>query len=348
MPLIDLDGNLKALTTRTDLKKQQAFPNSSKDSNGKLLVGAAIRAGFRDEIDLNRVIHLFEAGCNIIVLDAQNGDCDKQIRFIRAIKEACPIDVIAGNVVTVSQAKLLLEAGADGLRVGMGAGSIATSQLVKAVGRAQLSSIYACARVARKYGVPVIADGGIKNTGCIIKALSIGASCVMMGAFLAGVDESPGEYFFQNGIRLKHYRANNSAAAIADFNRAMRNMSVAEMEARGGSFSPGSPSKSKMLFDPSSPSRRTRSGSLELQQSRAAPMTSGVSGSVVDKGPLNRYFPYICQSIRHGLQDMGTKSLSLVWERLFNGQLRFELRSPSAQREGGIHDLHSFSQILYA
>lgn len=343
LPLIDVEGNLRALTTRTDLKKQQAFPNSSKDSNGKLLVGAAVKAGSRDEPDIDRVVHLYEAGCNVIILDAQNGDCDKQAQFIREIKAVCPIDVIAGNVVTVSQAKLLLEAGADGLRVGMGAGSIATTQLVKAVGRAQLSSIFACAKVARRYGVPVIADGGIKNTGCIIKALAIGASCVMMGSFLAGVDESPGEYFFQNGIRLKHYRANNSSAAFAD-----QRHKISAPETLG-SFSPGSPSKTKIFFDPSSPSRRIRSASIGVDaHSRVPPIASGVSGAVVDKGPLNRYFPYICQSIRHGLQDMGTKSLDIVWERLYKGQVRFELRSPSAQREGGVHDLHSFSQILYA
>eukprot|EP01037_Dinobryon_pediforme_P018690 gene18690-18991_t len=281
LPLIDVDGNLRALTTRTDLKKQQAFPNSSKDSNGKLLVGAAVKAGFRDDPELNRVLRLYEAGCNIIILDAQNGDCDKQVQFIRAIKASCPIDVIAGNVVTVRQAKLLLEAGADGLRVGMGAGSIATTQLIKATGRAQLSSIYACARVARRYGVPVIADGGIKNTGCIIKALSIGASCVMMGSFLAGVDESPGDYFFQNGIRLKHYRANNSAAAIADQRKQSSSSTSATLSpsyhsaaasssdsSSGGKFSPGSPSKAKILFDPISPSRRARSSSLELHTSQ--------------------------------------------------------------------------------
>jgi IMP dehydrogenase len=350
LPLVDQNGNLKALTTRTDLKKQQAFPNSSKDSKGKLLVGAAINASFSGEGDIDRVIRLYEAGCNIVVLDAQNGDCDQQVRYIRAIKEACPIDVIAGNVVTVKQAKLLLEAGADGLRVGMGAGSIATTQLVKAVGRAQLSSIYACARVARRYGVPVIADGGIKNTGCIIKALSIGASCVMMGSFLAGVDESPGEYFFQNGIRLKHYRANHSAAALAAHTHSSKSTAVVPSTSSRlpSSFSPGSPTKSKLFFDPASPSRRARGASLDFLPTRTSTIASGVSGVVVDKGPLNRYFPYICQSIRHGLQDLGTKSLTVVWERLFDGQLRFELRSPSAQREGGIHDLHSYSQILYA
>jgi IMP dehydrogenase len=203
--------------------------------------------------------------------------------------------------VRASQAKHLLDAGADGLRIGMGVGSIATSQVVKAVGRPQLSSIYAVSRIARCYDVPVIADGGLKNTGCVIKALAIGADAVMMGSLLAGVDEAPGDYFFQDGMRLKKYRGTFSAAL------------------QGGSGAGDS----------------------------AIPL-SGVQGSVVDKGPLSKYFPFLCQSIRHGLQDMGTNSLAQTREYLENGQLRFELRSTSAQREGGVHDLHSFQQRLYA
>ena len=300
---MDNEGNLRALTTRTDLKKNRAFPMASRDSNGKLLVGAAVKAGSRDEIDMNRITALYHAGCNIIVLDAQNGDCDLQVHYIKEIKSKFPsLDVVAGNVVRVSQAKLLLDAGADALRIGMGVGSVATTQLVKAVGRAQLSAIYNCARIARKYSVPVIADGGAKNTGCLIKALAIGASAVMMGSLLAGVDESPGEYFYQNGVRLKHYRANN-------------------------------------IFD----SRKRDSTGEAIVR-----VSSGVSGAVVDKGPLARYIPYLCQSIRHGLQDMGVISLVKMHVELYSGKLRFELRSPSAQKEGGVHDLHSFQQRLYA
>jgi IMP dehydrogenase len=188
LPMIDSFGNLKALTTRTDLKKNQANPMSSKDEHGKLLVGAAVKAGPYDDIDMERIHSLYEAGCNVIVLDAQNGDCDQQLHYIQLIKSNCPdMDVIAGNVVRTSQLKRLLDAGADGIRVGMGSGSVATTQLVKAVGRPQLSSIYACAKLAKAYGVPVIADGGLKNTGCIIKALAVGASVVMMGSLLAGM-----------------------------------------------------------------------------------------------------------------------------------------------------------------
>ena len=309
-----------ALTTRTDLKKKQAFPLATMDKTGKLLVGAAVRANESDELDIERIEALHAAGCNIIMLDAQNGDNMQQVALIKLIKKDFPsLDVIAGNVVRVSQAKLLLDAGADALRIGMGVGSVATTQLVKAVGRAQLSSIYACALVARQYGVPVIADGGICNTGCLIKALAIGANCVMMGSLLAGVDESPGDYFFQDGMRLKHYRGNFSHHAPAH--------KSSPLPFRGaGGFS----------------------NNAALDTAPEFRLASGVSGAVVDKGPLSQYFPYLCQSVRHGLQDMGVKSLTQTWEQLYKGELRFELRSPSAQKEGGVHDLHSFQQRLYA
>ena len=166
LPIIDQAGNLTALTTRTDLQKNKAFPHASKDSNGKLLVGAAIKANALDPFDADRVRALHTAGCNIIILEAQNGDNDLQVQYIKHIKSTYPdIDVIAGNVVRTSQAKPLLEAGADAIRIGMGVGSVATSQITKAVGRPQLSAIYACSIQAKSYGVPVIADGGIKNTG---------------------------------------------------------------------------------------------------------------------------------------------------------------------------------------
>lgn len=329
---MDAEGNLKALTTRSDLKKNKAHPMASKDANGKLLVGAALLANAHNEIDMYRVEALYEAGCNVIVLDAQNGDCDVQVQYIKTIKKRFPsLDVIAGNVVRSAQAKVLLQAGADALRVGMGVGSVATTQLVKAVGRAQLSCIYACARIAKAYGVPVIADGGIKNTGCLIKALSIGASVVMMGHMLAGVEESPGEYFFQNGVRLKNYRANF-------------NGSIAAVQLPMGSPARGSRKSFGTSPTRGRPAPETESSAAAVQLR----MASGVSGTVIDKGPLNRYIPYLLQSIRHGMQDMGTRSVTDLHEQMYQGKLRFELRSTSAQKEGGVHDLHSFSQRLYA
>ena len=302
---------------------------ATKSASGKLLVGAAIRATALDEVDMFRVECLHEAGCDVIVLDAQNGDCDTQVEYIKEIKARFPqLDVIAGNVVRSAQAKKLLDAGADGLRVGMGVGSIATTQVVKAVGRAQLSCIYACARIAKSYGVPVIADGGIKNTGCLIKALSIGASVVMMGHLLAGVEESPGEYFFQNGARLKNYRANFTGLPppVATISTPARPSRKSHSPSRGGR---GKDAES--------------AASASLAQTRL--VASGVSGTVIDKGPLNRYIPYLLQSIRHGMQDMGTRSIEDLHDQMYAGKLRFELRSSSAQKEGGVHDLHSF--LLY-
>ena len=318
---MDAKGNLRALTTRTDLKKKQAFPLATTDKAGKLIVGAAVRANGTGDLEIARISALHAAGCNIIILDAQNGDNHQQVDLIKLIKKEFPsLDVIAGNVVRVSQAKSLLDAGADALRIGMGVGSVATTQLVKAVGRAQLSSIYACALLAKQYGVPVIADGGICNTGCLIKALAIGASCVMMGSLLAGVDESPGDYFFQDGMRLKHYRGNFSPVPVK--------------------FAP-SPTRASGV-------RLASVGGSAFETAPEFRLASGVSGAVVDKGPLTQYFPYLCQSVRHGLQDMGVMSLSQTWEQLYKGELRFEVRSPSAQKEGGVHDLHSFQQRLYA
>lgn len=179
---------------------------------------------------------------------------------------------------------------------------------MKAVGRGQISAIYACAKVAKDFGVPALADGGVKNTGCLMKALAVGASCVIMGSLLAGVDESPGDYFYQDGVRLKHYRGNSSRETQA---QEQLNYQVTS----------------------SDPAYR---------------LAAGVSGAVVDKGPLSRYIPYLCQSVRHGMQDLGIRSVQLLNEKLYSEELRFELRSASAQREGGVHDLHSYTQRLYA
>jgi len=343
LPIIDKNQNLKALTTRTDLKKKRDFPNTSYDKNGKLLVGAAVKCTLREGVDMDDIIQsiciLNDAGCDIILLDAQNGDNEVQLRILVETKKMFPnIQVIAGNVVRTSQAKKLLDAGADVLRIGMGVGSVATTQLVKAVGRAQLSAIYFCAKLARQYGVPVIADGGIKNTGCLIKSLALGASCVILGSLLAGVNECPGEYFYQNGTRVKTYRGIMSSNPDGG-------------TGANNSRFPSSPSLIRRNSSPQSSPRRQQPKTIGVHEDPPVAslwVASGVSGSVVDKGPLGRYLPYLCQSIRHGLQDMGTSSLGEMWRQLYSGELRFELRSSSAQIEGGVHDLHSFQQRLYA
>lgn len=218
LPIVNSDNELVALITRADLKTNKDYPLASKDSNKQLLVGAAIpilQSDPTNELAWARAQAVIEAGADVLCLDADQGDSTSQIEFLRRIKEAYPnVDVIAGNVVSCRQAKALLDADADAIKVGMGSGSGSISAEVSAIGRPQATAVYSVAKYAREnYGIPVLADGGVGNSGQMMKALALGASAVVCGSMLAGTEEAPGEYFYHQGLRVKAFRGSHAAPA---------------------------------------------------------------------------------------------------------------------------------------
>ena len=252
--------------------------------------------------DRDRLEALVAAGVDVIVIDSAQGDSTFQVEMIKYAKERrSDLQVVGGNVVTKAQCRALIEAGADGLRVGMGPGSICITQETMAVGRAQATAVYDCSRCANEYDVPVIADGGISNLAYLVKALASGGSVAMMGGMLAGTQEAPGDYYYKDGARLKRYRGMASIEA---------------MEAGG----------SKRYF----------------MDETAVKVPQGVAGYVVDKGSLLDFIPYLTQGLRYSFQDLGVRSIAELHAALADGRLRFELRSPSAQREGAVHSLFSY------
>ena len=210
LPIVDDNDILQGLITIKDIEKKIKFPNANKDTFGRLRVGGAIGVG-----QLDRATALVEAGADVIVLDSAHGHSQGIIDTLKEIKANLDIDVIAGNIATGAAAKDLIEAGADALKVGIGPGSICTTRIVAGVGVPQISAIDEVALVANPLGVPVIADGGIKYSGDIAKALAVGASSVMLGSALAGTYEAPGETIIFNGRKFKSYRGMGSLGAMS-------------------------------------------------------------------------------------------------------------------------------------
>ncbi len=209
LPIVDDEGKLKGLITIKDINKKREYPNANKDTFGRLRVGAAIGVG-----QLDRAKALVDAGVDVLVLDSAHGHSKGILDTVKKIKAEMNVDIIAGNVATAEATKALIEAGADGVKVGIGPGSICTTRIVAGVGIPQISAIDECATEAKKHGVPVIADGGIKFSGDVAKALAVGASSVMMGSALAGTEESPGEVILSHGRKFKSYRGMGSIGAM--------------------------------------------------------------------------------------------------------------------------------------
>jgi IMP dehydrogenase len=207
--LVDKDGRLAGLITMRDIDKLHQFPHSCKDKRGRLRVGAA--TGVKD---FNRVEALIKAGVDVLVVDTAHGHSKNVIETVREVKKNWEIQVIAGNVATAEGAKDLIDAGVDGVKVGIGPGAICTTRIVSGVGVPQITAIFQACSVAEGAGVPVIADGGIRHSGDITKAIAAGASAVMMGSLFAGLDESPGELVIHQGRRYKTYRGMGSMGAM--------------------------------------------------------------------------------------------------------------------------------------
>ena len=212
LPLVDDENNLKGLITIKDIEKAKAYPNAAKDSKGRLLCGASV--GITNDM-MERVEALVKANVDVITLDTAHGHSKGVIEGVRKIKSVYPeLQIIAGNIATAEAVRDLVEAGADCVKVGIGPGSICTTRVVAGVGVPQLTAVMDCVEEGRKYGVPVIADGGLKYSGDIVKALAAGAQVCMMGSMLAGCEESPGETEIYQGRTYKVYRGMGSLAAM--------------------------------------------------------------------------------------------------------------------------------------
>ncbi|CAE8621300.1 unnamed protein product [Polarella glacialis] len=291
LPILNEGGELVAVVSRGDLKKSKNFPLASKDANRQLLVAAAV---VPKPSEMERVRLLVEAGVDVIVLDAQSGGTSAQVDFLKKVKHAYPgLDVICGNVVTPRQAKVLIDAGADALRVGMGCSSLNSAHEVGVIGRPQGSAVYHVARYAASFGVPVIADGGINGSSAASMALTLGASTVMCGSLMAGTTESPGDAFFHDCMRLKLYRGNGS-------------LEVMPAQIEKAKYSQGG----------------------ENAEIKRVP--GGTACAVVDRGPVKALLASLLEGVKRDFRRLGVSNVRELHEDLYGSKTRFHVRSAGA------------------
>ncbi|MFI0370246.1 IMP dehydrogenase [Actinomadura sp. 1N219] len=299
LPLVDADGRLKGLITTKDFTKSEQYPDSTKDADGRLLVAAAVGVG---EDAIRRAQALIDAGTDVIIVDTAHGHSKGVADTIATIKSNAGVEVVGGNIATYAGAKVLVDAGADAVKVGVGPGSICTTRIVAGVGVPQLTAISEAARAAREAGVPVIGDGGLQYSGDIAKAIVAGADTVMLGSLLAGVEESPGELIFVHGKQYKSYRGMGSLGA-------MRNRE------RGGSFS------------------KDRYAQADVSAEEKL-IPEGVEGQVPYRGPLANVAHQLVGGLHQSMWYAGTRTIPELQER---GQL---MRiSPAGLRESHPHDI---------
>jgi len=278
LPLTDDAGRLSGLITVKDFTKSEKFPSATKDAAGRLVVGAAIGVG---EDAKDRAQALADAGADFLVVDTAHGHAQAVIDMVAQIKANSRVDVIGGNVATRAGAQALIEAGADGVKVGVGPGSICTTRVVAGVGVPQVTAIFEAAQVARPAGVPVIGDGGLQHSGDIAKAIAAGADTVMLGSLLAGCEEAPGEIVFINGKQYKQYRGMGSLGAM-----------------RGRSFS-----KDRYFQDD------------VLREDKLVP--EGIEGQVPYRGPLAAVADQLIGGLRAAMGYCGTRTIGELQQARF-------------------------------
>jgi IMP dehydrogenase len=301
LPLTDADGHLKGLITLKDFTKVEQFPDATKDADGRLVVGAAVGVG---EDSFKRAMLLVEAGADVVVVDTAHGHSRAVADTVARVKASTSVQVVGGNVATAAGAQALVDAGVDGIKVGVGPGSICTTRVVAGVGVPQVTAIYEAARAAGPAGVPVIGDGGLQYSGDIAKAIAAGADTVMVGGLLAGVDESPGELIFINGKQFKAYRGMGSLGA---------------MQTRGKSGGVAY-SRDRYFADDA------------LSDDKLVP--EGVEGQVPYRGPLSAVAHQLVGGLRAAMGYAGTTSIADLQERG-----RFVRVTASGLKESHPHDV---------